>query len=153
MDNTIVKVIKNKRIQGSILVLSIMIILILSVIGLAILKTQESSGETIAQEVLGTRALMAARSGLESNLYALFPLRAESGDCENTSLTFDTPGLQSCSVNVTCELYANVNNISYYRVQSTGECGTGEIETNSTNVVLSSRTIQVEARSIERDED
>lgn len=135
------------------LVLALMLILILSVVGLAIVKTQETSSETIAQEVLGTRALMAARSGLEANLIALFPLRAESGNCNNQNINFTVPGLLNCTATVTCQIYATVDTTNYYRVQSTGQCGTGTIETNSTNVVITSRTLQVEARSIERDED
>lgn len=143
-------VIPRKKIQGSILLLAVMLILIVSVIGLAIVKTQETSGENIAQEVLGTRALMAARSGLEANLITIFPLREESGECNDQELAFDVAGLQHCTATVTCEVYATIDTTNYYRVQSTGQCGTGTIENNSTNVVVSRRTLEVEARSIER---
>ncbi len=139
-----------KQQQGSILLLAIMIILIFSVVGLAIVKTQETTGETIAQEVLGTRALMAARSGLEANLSNIFPLIEQTGDCNDQALTFNAPGLPNCTATVTCNVYATLNSINYYRVQSTGQCGTGAIEVNSTNIVLSSRTLQVEARTVER---
>ena len=36
----------------------------------------------------------------------------------------------------------------FYRLTSTGECGAGTIEADSRVVVLSSRSIQVEARSL-----
>lgn len=148
------KIIKHKKQQGSILILALMIILILSVAGLAIVKTQETTSETIAQEVLGTRALMAARSGIEASLYQLFPLARENDtSCNNQVINFEVPGLENCSATTTCQVYATVGTTNYYRVESTGECGTGTIQTNSTNIVISSRTLQVEARSIDRDED
>ncbi len=57
-----VKKIKQRtKIRGSALLVALFVIIIMTLLGGAILKMQMTSSETIAQEVLGTRALAAAR--------------------------------------------------------------------------------------------
>ena len=147
------KIMQQTKVRGSALLVALFVIILMTLLGAAILKMQMTSSETIAQEVLGTRALAAARSGMQIHLYKNLPLAPANGDCFN--LTFNQPydfssikGLKNCKARVTCENYANHNGIAYLRLVSTGECGSGTMANDSKNIVLSSRTIQVEARRL-----
>ena len=141
--------------QGSALILALFIIVVLTFLGVALMRVLSTSSETIAQEVIGTRALMAANSGMQAHLQKLFPLNPPSNSTSScpADKTYnlpesgtDIPGLYHCKAITKCSVYFEdtVAGIDYYRLTSTGECGTGNIET----AVLSSRTIQVEARSL-----
>lgn len=146
--------------RGSALMIALFVIIVMSLLGTALVNMQSTSSESIAQEVLGTRALAAARSGAQRQLTLLFPLAPAVGTgCPASAYTGnfldgDPPignqvnGLQNCSVSVLCENYAANGATQYYRLTSTGTCGSGNIGTSSTNVV-SSRTIQIEARDIQ----
>lgn len=146
--------------QGSALMLSLFIIIVLTLLGTTLVRVLSTSSEAIAQEVIGTRALMAANSGMQAELYVLFPLATDAaiphpvGIC-NASNTHDLPpsgsdipGLYHCSASTTCDLYHTQDLVNYYRLTSTGECGSSAIAADSKGVVRSSRTIQVEARSL-----
>jgi MSHA biogenesis protein MshP len=146
--------------QGSALILALFIIIVLTLFGSALVKVLSTSSEAIAQEVIGTRALMAANSGMQAELSVLFPLATNAanphpiGTCNanNThslqSSGNDIAGLYHCNSNTTCDLYYTQNLVNYYRLTSTGECGSSSIASDSKGVVRSSRTIQIEARSL-----
>ncbi len=148
--------------QGSALMLSLFIIIVLTLFGSALVKVLSTSSEAIAQEVIGTRALMAANSAMQAELAALFPLATDAaipnpvGTCNATNTHtlqlsgHDIAGLYHCKASTTCNLYhTDIDSlISYYRLTSTGECGSSTIAANSKGVVRSSRTIQVEARGL-----
>jgi len=146
--------------QGSALMLALFIIIVLTLLGSALVKVLSTSSESIAQEVLGTRALMAANSAMQAELSVLFPLATDAaiphpiGTC-NANNTYnlqssgnDIAGLYHCSASTTCDLYHTQDLINYYRLTSTGECGSSAIAADSKGVVRSSRTIQVEARGL-----
>jgi MSHA biogenesis protein MshP len=140
--------------------LALFIIIVLTLLGTALVRVLSTSSETIAQEVIGTRALMAANSAMQAELQQLFPPSVVAGvlvvgACNATNnydlqdLGNDIDGLYHCTANTTCNLYFPApSGINYYRLTSTGECGSGIIDPNSKAVVKSSRTIQVEARSL-----
>ena len=146
--------------QGSALMLSLFVIIVLTFLGSALMKILSTSSEAISQEVIGTRALMAANSGMQAELSVLFPLATNVanpqpiGPCNanNThhlqSSGNDIPGLYHCNSSTTCDLYHTQNLVNYYRLTSTGECGSSAIASDSKGVVKSSRTIQLEARSL-----
>jgi MSHA biogenesis protein MshP len=147
--------------HGSSLVLALFVIIILSLLGSILMRMISTSSETVSQEVLGTRAYMAANSAMQAELQLLFPLNA-IGVCNATNIApynfqtagnADIPGLYDCEAFTTCDNYYSDTEdplavVRYYRLTSTGECGSGTIETDSKDVVVSSRTIQVEARSL-----
>jgi MSHA biogenesis protein MshP len=129
-------------------------------LGSALMRVLSSSSEAIAQEVIGTRAYLAANSAMQAELQQLFPLNSSS-TCPLAPLApaisshnFSTSGknidgLYHCTATTSCSLYfTDAENINYYRITSTGKCGSGTIAANSTAVVVSSRTIQMEARSL-----
>ena len=153
MHNQTIKIsvtLNSNKTKGSALIVALFVIVIMTLLGGAIMKMQATSSENIAQEVIGTRALAAARTGMQVQLQKLFPLGG-SGFCPNNPLTYNLSsiqGLQQCQVIVSCDNYLTHNEIKYYRLQSIGECGSGDITADSKNIVKSSRTIQVEARSL-----
>jgi MSHA biogenesis protein MshP len=152
-----IKTINNKH-SGSSLVMAIFIIIVLSLLGSALVQVLSTSSEAIAQEVLGTRALAAANSGLQGDLQKIFPLTG-TGACPAltppaTATEYDfsnITGLYTCKAVVTCDNYIpDLKGIAYYRVTSTGSCGAGALAADSfdKSIVISSRTVQVEARSL-----
>jgi MSHA biogenesis protein MshP len=136
--------------QGSALVLAVFIMVVVMLLGASLIKILSTSSETIAQEVLGTRALAAANSAMQGQMQVLFPLNNAVGSCPaSTGYSFVAiDGLKSCTASVSCDNYVTHNSINYYRLKSTGTCGTGTMAADSNAVVLSSRTVQVEARSL-----
>lgn len=137
--------------RGSVLIIALFVMVVVVMLGAALLKMQRTSSEAIAQEVLGTRALAAARSGMEIQLQKLFAVGGP-GVCPTVTVTYNQlanlDGLKNCQAQVSCQNYANDNGIAYYRLTSTGACGSGDIDNSDNTVVISSRTLQVEARSL-----
>lgn len=145
--------------RGSSLILALFVIIILTLLGSVLMRIISTSSETVSQEVLGTRAYMAANSAMQAELVLLFPHNAAAGVCNanntydlETALNDDIPGLYDCDAVTTCDNYypivADPTATQYYRLTSTGECGSGTMDANSKVIVKSSRTIQVEARSL-----
>ena len=144
--------------KGSALVLAIFIIVVMTVLGAALTRMMSSSAETIAYEALGTRAYMAAQSGVEWKLQQLFPLGSNSQvNCSTAMANIPpdistTEGLKSCQIQVNnpadwCTQFDN-DGTRYYTVVSTGQCF---IEGDGGDIIeLTSRTIEVEARSLQR---
>lgn len=138
------------NVRGSAMLMVLFILIVLMLLGTALLNILNSSSETIAQEVIGTRALAAANSGAQAHMQKLFPLDSTSSCPADTEYDFSSiNGLNSCKANASCVLYATVGGENFYRVTSTGNCGSGVIASDSKNVVISSRTVQVEARSLQ----
>ncbi|WDE04491.1 hypothetical protein SG34_024660 [Thalassomonas viridans] len=143
--------------RGSALMLALFVLTVLLLLGSALMRTLSSSSETIVQEVLGTRALAAANSGMQAHLLLLFPHSAAQDTCPaDDTYHFDgISGLNHCTATVTCSLLfedaGNLNRkgnaVRYFTLASTGNCGTGNMEAGSKNIVLSRRTVQVEART------
>lgn len=137
--------------QGSALVLAIFIIVIMTVLGAALTRMMSSSAETIAYEVLGTRAYAAAQSGIQWRLQKLFPLGGGTGSCADLSSPnlSNTVGLEDCEITLlSCDAFTYNDGstpITHYTVRSTGQC---YVEGTESNVMLTSRTIEVEARSL-----
>ncbi|NTS75870.1 hypothetical protein HR060_03230 [Catenovulum sp. SM1970] len=142
-----------KKQQGSGIVLAIFLILVMSLLATALIRQLSSTNESVAVEVFGTRALMAANIGVEVMASNLFPIdaTATSSDdfvaqaCPATNpIQANLPaqqGMENCSYSVSCALLdENVNNqsVRFYRIISLGQCDVGDWQT--------SRTVQVEAK-------
>ncbi|WP_157829039.1 hypothetical protein [Colwellia sp. 75C3] len=145
--------------QGSSLILALFVIIILTLLGSVLMRIISTSSETVSQEVLGTRAYMAANSAMQAELQLLFPLNNVAGVCNATNVTAydfqtvlnkDIPGLYDCEAATTCDNYYSdtVSSVKYFRLTSTGKCGSGLMKSDSKVLVKSSRSIQVEARSL-----
>ena len=148
--------------RGSSLVLALFIIVVMSLLGAAMLRMMSTSSETIAYEVVGTRAYQAANIGLQQGLTQIFPLHVglivDPNHCDGIATTAtangDRPlenwanitsfnnvaGLMNCrAVNITCD-DIKIEGVTYYRIESTGQCDIGS--------EITSRTVAVEARSL-----
>lgn len=148
--NAIVHKNSQKKQRGSALMLALFVIIVILLLGVTLVEILSTGSEAVSQEVLGTRALTAANSGMQAQLQILFPLDNVSGICPaSTPYSFpNVEGLSQCTAVVSCGDYATVDGVTYYRLESTGNCGTGVMALDSKSIVLSSRTVIVEARSL-----
>ncbi len=133
--------------QGISIVLAIFILVVLSLLAAALINVLAGGTESVAREVISTRALFAAESGAQRQLNEIFTPGsamnvAACADAVNTprTNTFTLGGLFGCgNAVVECE-YVTIDSINYFTVTSTGSCGpTGE---------PSVRVIQVQAKDI-----
>ncbi len=134
---------KHKQ-QGSMLFISVFVIVVLGMLGLTLTNLLATSAESVAYEVMGLKALNAARSGLEVQISRAFPLESSSS-ASNCNTTIDlsltaVPGLEGCSARAECREDSSLGVITYYRFSSTGECVVSD--------VIVSRTVAVDARSL-----
>ncbi len=136
---------KRKYQKGSALVIAIFVIVVMSLLGSALVRMLNAEAETIAYEVLGTRAFQAAQTGLQVKLSELFPLGGTSGSCDadvNVNLSV-IEGLENCDVErAECSIDTPipVDGITYYTIISEGQCDFGG--------VITSRTLEVKARTL-----
>ncbi len=148
-----------KKQKGSALILVIFILVVVMLLGTTLVDLLSTGSEGVAQEVLGTRALAAANSAMQGQLQQLFPLNAASPTftCPTLPAAPSThsynfagiAGLSQCEATVSCSNYANLDGVAYYRLVSTGECGDHiALANNIKNIIVSSRSVQVEARSL-----
>ena len=137
-----------KQHRGSALVIAIFVIVVMSLLGMALVKMMDSSQQNVAFEVLGTRAYTAAQTGAQWQLAQLFPVGLMSttdNACASVSQIppniSNTPGLQGCSIfsPVTCNDFVH-DGVRYFTVTSVGQC---QIDGE-----LTSRVIEVEARTM-----
>lgn len=138
--------------QGSALVMAIFIIVVVLLLATALVNMLSSSSNTIAYQVIGTRAFAAANSGAEMKLKELFPLDSVAQRCDINDLPGDTyfnqpyetigntAGLNNCFIRVICSDFEH-DSVIYYKIQSTGTC-------DLDNSGQTSRTVVVEARSL-----
>lgn len=142
--------------RGSALMLTLFILIVLILLGSALMRVLSTGSEATAQEVIGTRAYMAANSAMQAELQKLFPLNETAIQC-NSNATYDfsasgsnIDGLFHCSATTTCTHYAThpTTGDLFYRLNSIGKCASSSLQSDSKDVVVSSRTIQVEARDL-----
>jgi len=141
---------KKAQQQGSALLLALFVMIVLMLFGSRMAAMLTTSSENIAQEVIGTRALAAANSAMQARLQQLFPLNGASGSCAANPapiLFTNVVGLKNCQASTSCTSNTYLGE-SYYRLSSTGTCGSGTLTASSDNVVISSRTVQVEAKGL-----
>jgi MSHA biogenesis protein MshP len=113
--------------QGVSLILAIFIIVGLSLLGAAMMNLSKTGADTVAREVISTRALLAAESGAQRLLNEIFPPGSSTA---NTAPCFAPPlytweGLTGCEnvkVDLDCQSIS-VDGVNYFTVTSTGHCG------------------------------
>lgn len=145
-----------KHQRGSALVIAVFVIVVMSLLGLSLIRMLETSANTVVYEVLGTRAYQSAQVGLQVALRERFPLApATPTHCDGSTVTLASPstnsnitapnfsgvpGLLNCRVlSLTCS-DIRVNNSVFYTIASTGECISGD--------VVTTRTLEVTAKTL-----
>jgi len=125
--------------RGSTLAIAIFIIVVMTLIGVALMKSLSATAGSIAYEVLGTRAFHAGQTGLQWQLQRTFPIAPNSSECDpNIS---DTPvSLPDEDGNAQCffipKCVASVHDaITYYQITSQGQCDDGGVTTTRQFVV------------------
>lgn len=133
-----------KSCRGSMIVLALFVILILSFLGLSMVSLLSASNQSVIYEVMGARAKMAAQSGLDRLVSTAFPLSASIATCSTTitsgSAFSGGDGLENCSYQATCTTTPVTKDgatYNYYRFESIGLCQAHD--------VWVSRTFEVDA--------
>lgn len=115
------------RQRGAALLFAIAILVVASLLGAAMVRMLRIEQQTVAREVLSTRALLAADSAAQRALQQLF---VNSVACADLSLPVNTggfasiSGLNNCTVVVACIPYdAGGSTGLYYAINATGRCG------------------------------
>ncbi|MFS1702114.1 type II secretory pathway protein [Alteromonas sp. AMM-1] len=124
----------NPKQQGSMLVITLFVIVVLSFLGLTMINLLSGTSQSVIYEVLGARAKFAAQSGLQRIAASAFPLNSPVAAC-NTTFTSSTAlgqgdGLENCLYQATCTTTAitkQSQQYNYYRFASTGVCQAGDI--------------------------
>lgn len=143
--------------KGSALVIAVFVIVVMSLLGLSLIRMLQTSGNAVAYEVLGTRAYQSAQIGIQFALGERFPLApsqvthcdgtAVTGASADTTSTITTPNFSSVKGLLNCRVAAltcsdiRVNNTIYFTIESTGECVSAD--------VITTRTLQVTAKSLD----
>lgn len=135
--------------RGAALAVAVFIIVVMSLIGMAMVRILGDASSATVSEVLGARAQTAARSGAEAVLVQLYPLGenvkndvcpTRTSDQPSTSVlqkSYNIDGLKGCSVNVLCdqiELSTPYSGI-HFRIIVQGSCSAGEL-TYSKEIML-----------------
>ena len=127
----------SKRQTGSALVVAIFIIVVMLALILSLSRLLLSASESLVYEVQGTRAFLAAQSGLELGLSAVLPRTGVAG-CVNTIFSFSDAGLIGCQAQVTClqqALAPESLTPQLYQLTSLGVCSADEFVTSRTLVI------------------
>ncbi|OGO80612.1 MAG: hypothetical protein A2203_11945 [Chromatiales bacterium RIFOXYA1_FULL_46_5] len=131
--------------HGSALVVAVFIIVVMLLLVGSLSRQLLSSTESVSYEVLGTRAFLAAQSGMENGLQRLYALDAPiQTNCASPLFTqnFETSavdGLRQCQVQVNCTAAVSTLDpvVTHFYLESIGTCGDAAS-------IQSSRTIQME---------
>lgn len=133
---------QNRKHQGSALVIAVFIIVVLSLLGVALVRMNSTSAHSVVYEVAGTRAFQAAQSGMQIQLQRVFPLSG-SPSCPSSipRITFNNvKGLEGCSAAISC-----ADKDDYYFITSQGLCKINAFPQN----IFAMRKVEVQARDIE----
>ena len=116
---------KHKQ-KGSMLIVALFIIIVISLLAASLAKILSSSADGIANEVYSNKAYYAAESGMENGIYQVLQANA----CP-ASLDFDIAnvvGFENCNVDIDCEAVALLDGSgeSLYYLESAGTCEGGK---------------------------
>jgi len=138
-----VKQVKNKQ-RGSAIVIAIFVIVVMALLAAGLVKILSSSAESVAYEVIGTRAYAAAQTGAQWQLLEVFPHNTNTATaCKSNIAEPDlssVEGLEFCQAKVSCDDSGTFEGTTYYVITSVGQCSFGG--------VITSRTVTIEARSL-----
>jgi MSHA biogenesis protein MshP len=129
--------------KGSAIVIAIFVIVVMALLAAGLVKILASTAESVAYEVIGTRAYAAAQTGAQWQLLEVFPHDTDAKTAcptPNTEPDFsNVEGLKNCTASVNCD-DEEFDGTTYYVITSTGQCSVGG--------VITSRTVEIEARSL-----
>ena len=116
------------RMQGSMLMIAIMVILVFGILTAGMARQLSASGDQVGYEILGSRAWATANSGLEWGLYKLTRQGSSCATLASTAPagTLDSSGFPHCQLVLDCTLLAlSAGNSTL--LKATGVCDNGEL--------------------------
>ncbi|WP_017221684.1 PilX N-terminal domain-containing pilus assembly protein [Moritella dasanensis] len=115
--------------QGSMLVISIFIIVVISLLAASLSRILSSTADSVANEVYSAKAYYAADSGMEYGIYKVLDNASFCTDLVIIPLNFLTGevGLENCSIKLECELIDLPDASKQYYLKSIGTCDGGKI--------------------------
>jgi len=128
--------------KGSLIILALFVIVVLGLLGLSLANQLRAGSQNVVYDVLGTRAMLAAQTGLEHISSQGFPLSTnpsaepEPFNCDGQSVASagafsTTEGFRNCSYTATCAVEEiekdNEEAYFYYQFESTGVCEGGGV--------------------------
>lgn len=129
----------DKKQSGAAMITAIIILVVASMLGAAMISLVQVSQQSSAREVISVRALFSAYSGVGRTLECI-----RSGNtCANCSGTFNwsnnLSGLNTCSAAVSCSLDVQLSSggvvtQEYYTIDSVGRCAADRPATRSVQV-------------------
>lgn len=134
-----------KQQKGYLIPLAVILIVGISFLAAAIAKLSSQSASTSVAEGLSLQAFYAAESGAQYGMNQIFfsatNRAAADANCtgvNGANLNFTVNGLNTCSVGISCSINTDASNTtSFYVVNSSGSCGTGDY--------IGERVVQVSA--------
>lgn len=152
---------KGTKQSGSAMIIAVFIIVVMAVLATSLNKNIASSTSQVTNEVLGTRALLAAEAANERALVALFPLDGSAPACPvgDQQFYFTGIGFNQCVALTSCTTRTTADGSQYFRIGSTGVCKSSFVGSNNTpnlsdvnclssDKVCVSRTVEVEAKAL-----
>lgn len=130
--------------RGAALAMAVFIIVVLSLVGLSLVKVLNKSTEATVSDVLGTRAEFAAKSAANAFLVDMFdsPSSIDGAECvtripgsapnqvdtnpSSYSYHPDAQGLRQCNADVFCDSIS-INQRNHYRIESIAVCDAGDL--------------------------
>nr|WP_086938851.1 hypothetical protein [Thaumasiovibrio occultus] len=135
--------------QGSVLLVVIFVMVVMSLFAVALTRIGVSSQDTTTVEVLGARAWLAAHSGNEVAMNLLFPVDSNAANvslCPSetpTPMAVNISGLSGCSVNVLCAQYnVDTPEVRYFQLTSTGACGSSDHRVSRVQELMAKEIVQ-----------
>jgi MSHA biogenesis protein MshP len=120
------------RQQGSMLVIAIFIIVVISLLAASLSRILSSTADSVANEVYSAKAYYAADSGMEYGIYNalnsnltcnLFPDKP----FKTLSVISSGVGWENCRVDIECQIIELPDTSKQYYLRSTGTCDGGKI--------------------------
>jgi len=109
--------------HGVSLVLAIFVLVVMSVLAAALMNILAVGSDTVAREVVSSRALMAAHSGAQRKLSEIFPAGGAINMAACQAEDYNFASLLGCSNAIISCSSVTVESVSYFTVRSTGRCG------------------------------
>ncbi|MDN7129433.1 pilus assembly PilX family protein [Pseudidiomarina terrestris] len=127
-----------QRQQGAALAIALFVLLVMSLVGLTLVRSLNDTADAVASDVLGGRAQLAASSGVQAIMVELYPLnmgfdpsvcpaRVASEPPVVRSYSFTAPGLSQCTAQVRCNQLDLTSPYSgtHIRIIAEGSCDGG----------------------------
>ena len=110
----------NTQQHGLGLISAIFFITVVAMLSVAIARSVTTSAAAYSQDTMSFRAFLAAESGAQLGVHAIYPPLGVS-TCTNLTIDFDSINLTDCEATVTCQV-ESVAGTNYHTVTSAGRC-------------------------------